>query len=76
MNDNPPKDAVPRRGTTPDIVEKLKAAVGQQITVHFPAEIDIITDTEGNPIGVEETAPARTVTAVLGRVRIPTPKES
>jgi hypothetical protein len=70
MNHQPaPEDIVARPGPTPETVATIKGAAGQPVTITFPAEIDITTDSEGNPLGVEETAPAQTVTAILGTIR-------
>lgn len=72
MNHQPaPEDIVARPGPTPETVATIKGAAGQPVTITFPAEIDITTDSEGNPLGVEETAPAHTTAAVLGSVNIP-----
>jgi hypothetical protein len=67
MNHEPaPDDVVPRQGTDADTLKKM---LRQPVAITFPAEVEMTLDSCGAPLGINETAPAQTVTAILGTIR-------
>lgn len=54
MNDSDaPKDVVPRRDPDPAVIERLRKAHGETVTVTVPGEV--ILDVDGIPAGVTES---------------------